>query len=83
LPPDPLAGLTLFMDYLRGPLYLDVAASALCLGGVLLMIFTRGGWFIVGVATVVLGVLLRGWAFIVMRKLRHVRGQWRSGDTGQ
>ena len=59
------------MDYLRGPLYLDVAAKGLCLVGVILMIFGQGGWFAIGVVTVVMGVMVGGWAMFAARRLRH------------
>jgi hypothetical protein len=58
------------MEFLRGPLYLDVAAKGLCFVGVLLMIFGRGGWFTAGVITVVLGVLFGAWELFAVRKLR-------------
>ncbi|MCU1515542.1 MAG: hypothetical protein JWQ75_263 [Pseudarthrobacter sp.] len=63
------------MEFLRGPLYLDVAAKGLCFAGVALMIFGRGGWFTAGVVTVVLGVLAGAWEMVVVRKMR-ARG-WR------
>jgi type IV secretory pathway VirB2 component (pilin) len=72
------------MEFLRGPLYLDVAAKGLCFVGVLLMIFGRDGWFTAGVITVVLGVLFGAWELFAVRKMR-LRG-WdgviRSGRGG-
>lgn len=58
------------MKYLRGPLYLDIAAKGLGLLGVALMIFGKGGWFFAGVVTVVLGVLLGGLSMLAGRKAR-------------
>jgi energy-coupling factor transporter transmembrane protein EcfT len=58
------------MEFLRGPLYLDVAAKGLCFVGVLLMIFGRDGWFTAGVITVVLGVLLGALELFAVRKIR-------------
>ena len=52
-------------------LYLDITAKGLCLLGVALMIFGQGGWFYVGVATVVLGVLFIGGSLVATRNLRH------------
>lgn len=46
-----------FMEYLRGPLYLDIAAKGLCFVGVVMMIFGQGGWFIAVVIGVVCGAL--------------------------
>ena len=54
-------------------LYLDVTAKGLCILGAALMIFGRGGWFYVGVATVVLGVLFIGASLLATRKLRNRR----------
>jgi hypothetical protein len=72
------------MEFLRGPLYLDVAAKGLCFVGVALMVFGRGGWFTAGVITVVLGVLFGAWEMLAVRKMRP-RG-WdgflRAGRTG-
>jgi hypothetical protein len=72
------------MEFLRGPLYLDVAAKGLCFVGVALMIFGRGGWFTAGVITVVLGVLAGAWELFAVRRMRP-RG-WdginRSGPAG-
>jgi hypothetical protein len=59
------------MKYLRGPLYLDITAKGLCILGAALMIFGRGGWFYVGVATVVLGVLFIGASLLATRHLRQ------------
>ena len=59
------------MDYLRGPLYLDVAAKGLCLVGVVMMIFGRGGWFTAGVAAVVIGVLFGAWSMVAVRRMRR------------
>lgn len=57
------------MDYLRGALYLDIAAKGLCLLGVLLMIFGRGGWFTVGVFAVAVGVLFGAWSLVAARRM--------------
>ena len=57
------------MDYLRGPLYLDIAAKGLCLVGVLLMIFGPGGWFPVGVFAVAVGVLFGAWSLVTARRM--------------
>ena len=59
------------MDYLRGPLYLDIAAKGLCLAGVVLMIFGQGGWFAAGVAAVMVGVLLGAWSMVAVRRMRR------------
>jgi drug/metabolite transporter (DMT)-like permease len=59
------------MDYLRGPLYLDVASKGLCLVGVVLMIFGQGGWFAAGVAAVVIGVLFGAWSMVAARRMRR------------
>jgi drug/metabolite transporter (DMT)-like permease len=59
------------MDFLRGPLYLDIAAKGLCLVGVALMIFGHDGWFTAGVFTVVLGVLVGAWSMVVGRRMRR------------
>ncbi|WP_350003923.1 hypothetical protein [Pseudarthrobacter sp. WHRI 8279] len=59
------------MKYLRGPLYLDITAKGMCIVGAALMIFGRGGWFYVGVATVVLGVLFIGASLLATRHLRQ------------
>lgn len=59
------------MEYLRGPLYLDVAAKGLCLVGVVMMIFGQGGWFIGGVVAVVIGVLFGAWSMIAVRQTRR------------
>jgi hypothetical protein len=58
------------MEFLRGPLYLDVAAKGLCFVGVVLMIFGRDGWFTAGVVTVALGVLFGAWELLAVRKMR-------------
>lgn len=58
------------MDNPKVQLYLDIAAKGLCLLGAALMIFGRGGWFYVGVATVVIGVLFVGASLVATRKLR-------------
>jgi type IV secretory pathway VirB2 component (pilin) len=60
-----------YMDYLKGPLYLDVAAKGLCLVGVMLMIFGQGGWFTAGVVTVVIGVLFGAWSMVAARRTRR------------
>jgi hypothetical protein len=65
------------MDYLRGPLYLDIASKSLCLVGVLLMIFGPGAWFTVGVFAVVLGVLFGAWSLVAARRMGS-----RSGLSG-
>lgn len=62
------------MDYLRGPLYLDVAAKGLCLAGVLLMIFGPGGWFTVGVFAVAVGVLFGAWSLVAARRMASRSG---------
>ncbi|WP_248762197.1 hypothetical protein [Pseudarthrobacter sp. SSS035] len=59
------------MDSPKVQLYLDITAKGLCLLGVALMIFGQGGWFYVGVATVVLGVLFIGVSLVATRNLRH------------
>jgi drug/metabolite transporter (DMT)-like permease len=59
------------MDYLRGPLYLDVASKGLCLVGVLLMIFGQAGWFAAGVGAVVIGVLFGAWSMVAARRIRR------------
>ncbi|MCO4253954.1 hypothetical protein [Pseudarthrobacter cellobiosi] len=59
------------MDSPKVQLYLDITAKGLCLLGVALMIFGQGGWFYVGVATVVLGVLFIGATLMATRNLRH------------
>jgi hypothetical protein len=59
------------MEYLRGPLYLDVASKGLCLVGVALMIFGQGGWFTAGVVAVVTGVLIGAWSMVVVRRVRR------------
>ena len=70
------------MKYLRGPLYLDVAAKGLCLVGVALMIFMRDGWFTVGVFIVLIGVLIGAWAMIAVRRVRSPGGPARPGPFG-
>ena len=67
------------MEYLRGPLYLDIAAKGLCLAGVGLMIFGQGGWFIVGIFAVFIGVLIGAWAMLAARRTRPPDG--RSGPA--
>jgi hypothetical protein len=57
------------MEYLRGPLFLDVAAKGLSLVGILLMIFGQRGWFTVGVFAVALGVLFGAWSMIAVRRM--------------
>jgi drug/metabolite transporter (DMT)-like permease len=59
------------MEYLRGPLYLDIASKGLCLAGVVLMIFGQGGWFAVGVFAVVIGVLFGAWSMVAARRMRR------------
>lgn len=61
------------MDSPKVLLYLDITAKGLGILGVALMIFGRGGWFYVGVATVVLGVLFLGGSLVASRKLRQRR----------
>ncbi|WP_411375679.1 hypothetical protein ACLH0K_04715 [Arthrobacter sp. MPF02] len=58
------------MDSPKVQLYLDITAKGLCILGAALMIFTRGVWFYVGVAVVVLGVLFMGGSLFASRKLR-------------
>ena len=70
------------MEFLKGPLYLDIAAKGLCLVGVVLMIFGRDGWFTAGVVAVVLGVLFGAWEMVVVRKIRP-RGWYGFLRTGQ
>jgi type IV secretory pathway VirB2 component (pilin) len=65
------------MDYLRGPLYLDIASKGLCLVGILVMIFGQGGWFTVGVYAVALGVLFGAWSLVAARRIGP-----RSGSSG-
>ncbi|MDQ0819577.1 hypothetical protein QFZ79_001867 [Arthrobacter sp. V4I6] len=62
------------MDYLRGPLYLDIAAKGLCLVGILLMIFGQGGWFAVGVFAMVFAVLFGAWAVVAVRRMGSPNG---------
>ena len=62
------------MEYLRGPLYLDIAGKGLGLVGVLLMILGQGEWFIVGVIVVVTGVLCGAWSMVVVRRMRSPSG---------
>ncbi|UEL29384.1 hypothetical protein [Pseudarthrobacter sp. L1SW] len=57
----------------KAQLYLDITAKGLCILGAALMIFTRGAWFYVGVATVVLGVLFIGASLVATRNLRGRR----------
>jgi uncharacterized membrane protein len=52
-------------------LYLDITAKGLCILGAAMMIFGRGAWFYVGVATVVLGVLFIGGSLMATRNLRR------------
>lgn len=59
------------MEYLRGPLYLDVAAKGLCFVGVAMMIFGQGGWFIGGVVAVVIGVLFGALSMVAVRRMRR------------
>ena len=61
------------MDNPKVQLYLDITAKGLCILGAALMIFGRGAWFYVGVATVVLGVLFIGGSLAASRKLRNRR----------
>lgn len=57
----------------KAQLYLDITAKGLCIVGAALMIFGRGAWFYVGVATVVLGVLFIGGSLMATSKLRRRR----------
>jgi uncharacterized membrane protein YhaH (DUF805 family) len=59
------------MEDLMVSLYLEIVAKGLCLVGILLMIFGQGGWFIVGVVAVVIGVLFGAWSLVVVRRLRR------------
>ena len=59
------------MDYLKGPLYLDIAAKGLCFVGVVMMIFGQGGWFIGGVIAVVLGVVCGALSMVAGRRMRQ------------
>lgn len=62
------------MEYLKGPLSLDIAVKGLCLAGVVLMVFAQGGWFIVGVFAVFIGMLIGAWAMVAARRTRSLRG---------
>jgi hypothetical protein len=55
----------------KAQLYLDITAKGLCILGAAMMIFGRGVWFYVGVATVVLGVLFIGGSLMATRNLRR------------
>jgi hypothetical protein len=55
----------------KAQLYLDITAKGLCILGPAMMIFGRGAWFYVGVATVVLGVLFIGGSLMATRNLRR------------
>ena len=57
----------------KAQLYLDITAKGLCILGAALMVFGRGAWFYVGVATVVLGVLFIGGSLMASSKLRSRR----------
>jgi uncharacterized membrane protein len=57
----------------KAQLYLDITAKGLCILGAALMIFGRGAWFYVGVATVVLGVLFIGGSLMATSRLRRRR----------
>ena len=70
------------MEYLRGPLYLDVAAKGLSLAGVVLMIFAEGGWFTVGMFMVSVGVLIGAWAVFAARRVRSQSGPARPAPFG-
>lgn len=59
------------MEYLRGPLYLDVAGKGLCFVGVAMMILGRDGWFIGGVVAVVIGVLCGALSMVAVRRMRR------------
>lgn len=58
-----------FMEYLRGSLYLDIAAKGLCFVGVVMMIFGQGGWFIGGVIAVVIGVVCGALSMVAGRRM--------------
>ena len=70
------------MEYLRAPLYLDIAAKGLSLGGIALMIFGQGGWFTLGVVVVFIGVLLGAWAMVAARRVRSPNGPARPAPFG-
>ena len=70
------------MEYLRGPLFLDIAAKGLALGGIALMIFGRGGWFTLGIVGVFIGVLIGGWAVVAARRVRSPNGPARPAPFG-
>ena len=70
------------MEYLRGPLYLDIAATGLSLAGIVLMIFGQGGWFTVGVVAVFIGVLTGAGAMVAARRVRSPNGPARPGAFG-
>ncbi len=59
---------------MNGPLYRDIAAKGLCLAGVVLMILGQGGWFIVGVFAVFIGVLTGAWGMVAARRTRSLSG---------
>jgi drug/metabolite transporter (DMT)-like permease len=59
------------MEYLKGPLYLDIAAKGLCFVGVVMMIFGQGGWFIGGVTAVVIGVVCGALSMVAGRRMRQ------------
>ena len=74
------------MEYLKGPLYLDIAAKGLSLAGVVLMIFGQGDWFAVGIFLVFIGVLIGTWAMVAARRVRAPSGPARPapfGDSNQ
>ena len=70
------------MEYLRGPLYLDIAAKGLSLAGVGLMIFGRGIWFTVGIFLVFIGVLIGAWTMVAARRVRSPSGPARPAPFG-
>lgn len=70
------------MEYLKGPLYLDVAAKGLSLAGVGLMIFGQGVWFTVGIFLVFIGVLIGTWAMVAARRVRAPSGPARRAPFG-
>jgi uncharacterized membrane protein YhaH (DUF805 family) len=59
------------MAYLRGPLYLDIAAKGLVFLGIALMIFGQGGWFTAGIVAVFIGVLFGLWSMVAVRRLQR------------
>ena len=70
------------MEYLRGPLYIDIAAKALSLTGIGFMILGQGGWFTAGVFLVFIGALTVAWAMVTARRVRSPRGPARPVPFG-